>query len=335
MTAKPIPTKAPGQLVLEDALDGLTNLAQGYLSREQILYKRRLEEREYAFRREQFDTSKDQWQRSFNENMRQFDQQMDFSQQTHEERLAHDVEMQEARIGAQAEISRKQRGVDYTRIKRAREAHLEKLRATYSSNGNHISELNLIGTDPSWQVANGQFPIKEVDWKLALDRVANGMVAPGDQQWFSKEMTPEFAKSFYQQLLDGEDVTSLINRMDRSGLLAQPLQDNVRALGMVESIAIKFNDGGSKEDWLKRSPAERRRLMDEQVANVATLPRLQAKQDARALEMAEAEFNLKADYGGGTVWGPLDNDGVNVYEASNIYIRREINSEGLAVPVLN
>lgn len=335
MTAKPITRKSAGSLVLEDALDGLSSLAQGYLSREQVLHKRRMEEREYAFRREQFETSKDQWQTSFNENMRQFDQQMDFSQQTHEERLAHNVEMQEARIDAQADIQRKARGVQYHRIKVQKEQAYAGLQARYHEAGQRVSDLELIGPNPSFQVANGQFPINDVDWARALDDYANGISAAGGPLLFSEQMTPEFAKGFHQQIIDGVDIHTLVNRLDRAGLLSEPLQDNEQTLGMLESIAIKANDGGLEEEWRKRSQSERSELIANEARNVEMLPELIKESDARKQEMMRAEWELKNDRGGYGPWGNIDNAESDAYAASNIHIRRSTDSTGRNLPVLN
>ena len=118
-----IPKKSP----IEEGLTALTRVAEG-VGNAEVEKRRRFEtDRDYNFKREQFDESirqynetfdfnEDRFTTEFNETKRVNDRTFSESQRQFDAGLVHDKEMQTERIGSQEEIERQQRRVDRERI---------------------------------------------------------------------------------------------------------------------------------------------------------------------------------------------------------------------------
>ena len=339
MTAKPISGKSAGQLVLEDAFAGLSTLAQGFMSSEQVLYQRRMGERDFAFRREQFDTATSQWQDTFAQTASQFDERMEMSESQFAETLVHDTELSEARIAGQLEATRISAAVEYSEQRRDEEQNVAELRLRYGTEGQYLTDLKMVGENPSYQILTAMdgrdYGINEPNWIAILDAHAAGAQDATGPQFFTEMMSPEMARSFSQQLRDGEAVSTVIGRMNRTGdLLVNPLADNPETAEVLRQIAINVNDGGREDRWNRRSTEDQNALMGRVAGDVQTIPALERQRFNQDVELARLEARLQADPWDRRIGDVSSGEGMSMYASSGIHVRRTVDSNHLNVPAL-
>jgi len=336
--AKPIRTKTPGSMALSESLDSLNTLAQVYATKEQMLYKRAMEEREYQFKREQFTTANAQWRSSFDESMRRFDETQDQADRHHSDTMSQRQTLQTERVVAQEAIASRTAAIRWTELRDRREHEAEELSRQYNQSGQYLKELELVGENPDYQTvtssAGDRFGLKKVDWLKHLQAAANEETLVTEPEFFNDSMTKEIAASFAKQLEEGDHAELVIDRMNRADVFINPVEDNEEVLGMIEHIAVRANDGGREEDWNLRTAADKQQKIDGIINNLESLPYIRNQHDASKIRMMQAEAQLRAE----PFTDIAQTDGADVYTEAGIAVTRKVyetSGGSVAVPELN
>tara|TARA_R110002020_G_scaffold154335_2_gene333943 strand:+ start:7688 stop:9565 length:1878 start_codon:yes stop_codon:yes gene_type:complete len=200
---------------IEEGLTALTRVAEG-VGNAEVEKRRRFEtDRDYNFKREQFDESirqydetfdfnEDKFATDFNETKRVNDRTFSESQRQFDTGLVHDKGMQTERIESQEEIQRQARQVDRERIAAQRyqtnltyKNQQEQRSASLKSNKTWIDQLEILGKEDerlyqqTYTVVDGSGNERRVVWKDTIETMRKAVNSGYAQEMQAVEGAPE------------------------------------------------------------------------------------------------------------------------------------------------
>lgn len=315
-----MPVAKPGT-GLERGLTSMASVLDKYMYGEQIKREREVAEREYAFRREQFDESTRRFDLNFEENVRQFDTSLSFQAEQsqllrdhqtvmQDDRQAHTIIMQE---DAQ-EFAHEEQALERT----SRERHQEEQRKVEKyriSTQKRIADSDRRLRYKENKVARGRMFLGPYDKfsEMPLDVFidANGNVydpasidilnellaaAEGQSRIFADGFTPDQAASYLDAINKGAaSDAEVVDQIIAAKLFrTQPNQYRVEGLNrlMLEEM------GGDLAAFNALSPTERKKLENSVIHDLENMGPMQKKLDAEKISIQQQLLALETGISG-------------------------------------
>ena len=306
---------------LSDGLGAMSQVVEGYIRGEEIAHQRAVQEREYDFRREQFEESTRRYDRSLEERMFEFDTELAFRAEQaalgrEEVRFLQEDLQAEARAASEvrrtfeAEESRKQRAVDYTRIKATKDAQRARRRLEAEKNQRY-RYLNYLDGHGSYNEMPKEhykdlegMPFSRGDLRARggitkeLENIAKD---PSSRRFISEAVDAEQAADYIDLISKGQlSEESLFLQLRSSGVIESEINSGVTQ--GLKSLAMTKSGVASEADWDGLTNEQRNHWNQAVIRELNGMDGMERKLRQEELKMMIAETQIKA----GTYPGALN-----------------------------
>lgn len=309
---------------LSEGLGAMSQVVEGYIRGEEIAHQRAVQEREYAFRQEQFEESTRRYDTSLEEQMFEFDTQLAFRAEQsalgrEEVRFLQEDIQAEARTAAEvqrtyateeavktrefrAKESSRQRAVDYTRIKSTEDAQRAR-RQHEAENNERYQYLNYLGGYPNyqelpksnWVALNGE------RWTDADLERRGGLVLelhnitknPGSRTFVTEAVDAELAQKYLDSLERGSVTEKdLLNSLKASKAIGS--EPNSRVITGLMDLAMRKSGVVNEEAWWGLSEENRDHWNQSVIRDLNGMEGMERKLRQDEINMMITETQIKA-----------------------------------------
>ena len=335
---------------LAEGLGAMSQVVEGYIRGEEIAHQRAIEEREYAFRQEQFEETTRRYDRSLEEQMFEFDTELSFRAEQaalgrEEARFLLEDEQAEAREAARvlrvsiieesekertfrAEESRRERGVEYTRMKHVKDAQEAARRHEFATNDLY-QLLNYLDGSPNFHsmadeyivgigggLKGNRYPPSEILNKPGALRQELYMISmdPGARTFIGDTVTSEMAAEYVKMIDKAPGSEAELAKSLKAKGIIKTEPNNHKQAGL-QNLAFQTSGVATPADYQALSPAQKdhwEQVVIRKLEGIDGMQRRQAQQELQ-MKIDEKAIELGTFAYGGSPYSAEGADNANYW----------------------